>query len=181
MNKLLLSLLMVIGFSQIIVCGGDDFGSYDRCENSIVDYVDLCDETALLSMMQQNWQLLGFESSNDAKLYVDAIIDKQSSIKKFKVIRQCDETIGFVSYYEKSPVHWHIAYLVVDQNYRHQGHASAMIQLVIDEMKAAGVEKITIRVRAENKAAYELYTKKFEFKPLNYIVDRPTIDLILKL
>ena len=178
MNKILLSLLMIVGLPQIILCEGEVLGIMIDAK-TIVDYVDARDKADVLLLLQQNWQLLGFGNYNDTILYVDAIACNQCSTKIFKVLRQFDKMIGFISYYQKSLEHWHVAFLVVDQDYRHQGHASMMMQLAIDEMKVAGIEKITIRVRAENKIAYELYTEKFGFQPFNYLGENKAFELVL--
>ena len=77
-----------------------------------------------------------------------------------------------------------IGNLVVDQEYRNRGVATAMLLDIEDSARNFGFDKVSANVLDDNKAALLLYTKKFGFTRYSDLnpsfEDTPGISCMMK-
>src|SRR3989339_460402 len=121
MKKYLVGLLFFIGRAQIL-CAADDRGLFD--------YVASRDEVAVLSMIQEDFDLF-----NDLGLQINkcdhTILDEQGRVCSIKVVREDACTIGaifYTSFVQCGSNDWEVKFLVVDELHQNKGYGSFMIK-----------------------------------------------------
>lgn len=86
---------------------------------------------------------------DNSKIYV---YEDKNQVLGFLHISRLYETVDIIN-------------VVVDENYRHKGIASNLLDYMITDMDS-NIKKIILEVNVNNKAAFNLY-KKFGFKVIN--------------
>src|SRR3989339_1153355 len=93
-------------------------------DNKIVDYKASRDKVAIKKMFHDDWKMLYYgdwDKISETDFDVDFMLDNRSSSQYsansnlvLKVLRESDQTVGFLAYYPKSPYWWHMLFLIVD-------------------------------------------------------------------
>ena len=156
--------------------------------NGIVDYKESRDKAAVKKMFHDDWKLLYYgdmDTISETDFDVDFMLDNRSSSQHaahdnlvLKVLRQNDQTVGFLAYYPKSPYWWHMLFLIVDKDHRGKKYAAKLVQFFIDDSVARGALKLSTFTRLINTPARAVYEGQFGFKDVEHH-DEKYMDLVL--
>jgi ribosomal protein S18 acetylase RimI-like enzyme len=180
-----LVILMIISGIALIGRFGSTWPFYG---NGIVDYNASRDKAAVKKMFHDDWKLLYYgdmDTISETDFDVDFMLDNRSSSQHaahdnliLKVLRQNDQTVGFLAYYPKSSYWWHMLFLIVDKDSRGKKYAAKLVQFFIDDSVARGAIKLSTFTRLINTPARAVYEGQFGFKDVEHH-DEKYMDLVL--
>ncbi|HEV2601164.1 MAG TPA: GNAT family N-acetyltransferase [Candidatus Babeliales bacterium] len=98
---------------------------------------------------------------------------------KFKVMREGDKFVGFVSYYMKNFQHGIILYLAVEPEFRSKGYGEKLLKYAVQQMFDQGACRVTLVARIDNTRGRAFYLRS-GFKEMaedrgfvGYRIDKP--------
>ena len=129
--------------------------TYDR--NPIYDFNPSRDTKPILDLFDKNWHWLIANEGSSPAFYLKYRTPSENPAYfgklKIKVLREDDQTIGFVAYYMEQPEEGRLLFLAVDEKYRGKGYGSLLAKYAIKEMiDHMGAQKIGLWTRLSNPA-----------------------------
>ena len=101
-----------------------------------------------------------FGKSLGKKLFTEDIL--YNPMAHYQILEVANARAGYCSLWMTMP-HAEIVQIIVEPRYRKQGYGRMMMQAMLKQCAAAGVEAVTLEVRVSNTQAIAFY-EQFEFE-----------------
>jgi diamine N-acetyltransferase len=108
-----------------------------------------------LRKMRIHKEQRGFIADIDASLIQASFLPAWNG----RVLRFGGEIVGFGAYSEKESHVAKINKIMIDRNHQGKGHGNKLIELILDDIRAAGYNAVTLNSNAKNAVAISLYSK----------------------
>lgn len=162
--------IMLIFFLCLAGCAGIIGYNYLQEKGPIYDFNAERDTQKILNLFDQNWYWLIANEGSSPAFYLKYRTPNENPVYfgklKIKVLRENNDLAGFIAYYMEQPKEWRLLFLAVDEKWRGKGYGTALAEYAMNDMIAAGAEKIGLWTRLSNPAQ-RIY-KKLGFKESYY-------------
>ena len=131
----------------------------------IYDFEFAHDINAVLSMFKEDWYWLDASRDEFESDYVTYKFKNKNphlnpltaGSMRIKVVREHDQTVGFITYHKEGADAGRILYLEVQKDFRRKQYGKMLVRHAMDDLIAMGSKKIRLVTRTDNLAAQKLY------------------------
>ena len=135
-----------------------------HAEPLITDFNSNSDSEQVETLVKAEWPKLFLQPKYDQMVINKMFYHRhpgnivyQEKILTIKILRDNDKVAGFITYYQPNLTTGSIELLAIDKEYRGKGYGKKLIEYVINECTAKGLEKVQLYVYPTNQHALAIY------------------------